>query len=187
VRGRPPGGSACQKTEGSRREWARRVADGWPPHARTIARPEEHPDERGPVVGARDTVGCARDILVGRARVIVGHARRIEPMRCFPIFLSLFNFSFSLFHLNLKFEFESCYGLHLWVNYTNSNPSVGIIYLCLLIFLYIIFIFFSFLIPKLYPWVKSQFNIIIFLLQLLLLLNAHIDKLQRDAIDICLF
>jgi hypothetical protein len=46
----------------------------------------------------------------------------------------------------MVFFISACDDDVVHVNYTNSNPSVGIIYLCLLIFLYIIFISFTFLI-----------------------------------------
>ena len=76
--------------------------------------------------GPRTIVGCAhawwedwaaRISSVGWVGVIVGHARRIKPIRCF-LFSFIFLIFFFPFHLNLKFEFESCYEFNLSQMYT---------------------------------------------------------------------
>jgi hypothetical protein len=101
-------------------------------------------------VGPRMAVGRARDRTRFGPRewlLQVGRNEFRSPGKfsfCFSFsFMFYFLFSFILNYFESKFEFE--YEFHLWVNYTNSNSSVGIIYFYLLIFIHIIFIFFPFL------------------------------------------
>jgi hypothetical protein len=66
-----------------------------------------------------------------------------------PLFLFFYVLFFVFLYSQLfesKFEFE--HEFHLEVSYTSSNPNVGKTYFYLLIFIHIIFIFFSFLYSK---------------------------------------
>jgi hypothetical protein len=107
------------------RAWGEWVADAW-----------------GLVVGAR-----VRWSGEGRARKVNGSSEWFGPMRVWSAFLFFLNLwlVYLFYFLDFKLKFEFCHESHIWAKYSTSNPSVGIIYFYLLIFVHIIFVFFSFL------------------------------------------
>jgi hypothetical protein len=138
-----------------------------PPTSETRAL-ETQADERPPESAAeRRKLARAKSgqVLIARPHMAVGRARALEEgdwatrgsgrfvgrvklwtqtlSSYFPFIFPLY--PFFPFHLNLKFEFESCYEFPLSQSY-KFNPCVEIIYLCFYLFLYpnhICFHFFS--------------------------------------------